>query len=472
MIASMSRGDPAGSDAIADPNRRRLIFGHPRALGILAATELWDRISFHGMQAVLVLFMVDQLLLPGHVERIAGFVAFRAAIESVTGHLSVQALASQIFGLYIGLVSAMPLLGGWLGDRVLGRTHTVALGALLMTAGHFCMAFDQTFLVALILLIFGAGCLRANLSPQIGELYPPDDRRRDAAFQIYASMINLGGFIAPLVSGALAQSFGWHAAFGFAGFGMLIGLIIYLAGRRELPASSVRPARGADARLNGAEWRVVAMLAALIPILATFWVAQSQVWNTYNLWARDHVELRIAGWTMPVVWLQSLDGLAPFVLLPPTLLFWRWQAKRGAEPGGFTKLSIGCLIFAAGTAWLAAAGLVTDASGRTPLIWAVIFHVVSNLGWIYFSPTTTALFVRCAPRSVSGLMIGAVGLAVTLGSVVSGRLGGFYERLDPSQFWLIHAAIAGAGGVIFYLIGKSVGAHFYALSPPMIEAPA
>jgi POT family proton-dependent oligopeptide transporter len=283
-------------------------------------------------------------------------------------------------------------------------------------------------------------------------------------------MINLGGFIAPLATGALAQSFGWHAAFGFAGIGMLIGLVIYLAGRRDLPASSARPASGARARLNAAEWRVVLLLVGLIPIAAMFWVAQSQVWNTYNLWARDHVELRIARWTMPVVWLQSLDGLAPFILLPPTLLFWRWQAQRGTEPGGFTKLAIGCLIFAAGTAWLAAAGLVTDASGRTPLIWAVVFHGVSNLGWIYFAPSTTALFVRCAPRSVNGLMVGAASLAVTLGSLISGRLGGFYESLEPSQFWLIHAAIVGTGGVIFYVVGKALGARYYALPLSMLEA--
>ncbi|HEY7852707.1 MAG TPA: peptide MFS transporter [Caulobacteraceae bacterium] len=450
------------------PAPGRTIFGHPRGLGVLALTELWDRISFHGMQAVLVLFMVDQLLLPGHVEHIAGFAAYRAAVETVTGPLSVQALASQTFGLYIGLVAALPILGGWLGDRVLGRTRTVALGALLMTAGHFCMAFDQTFLLALTLLIFGAGCLRANLSPQIGELYPPEDRRRDVAFQIYASSINLGGFIAPLVTGALAQSYGWHAAFGFAGVGMLIGLIIYLTGRRDLPPSSARAIGGTKARLNPAERRVVALLVGLIPVAALFWVAQSQVWNTYNLWVRDHVELRIGGWTMPVPWLSSLDGLAPFVLLPPTLLFWRWQARRGTEPGGFTKLAIGCLIFAAGTAWLAAAGLVTDASGRTPLIWAVVFHGVSNLGWIYFAPSTTALFVRCAPRSVNGLMIGVASLAVTLGSLISGRLGGLYEHLDPSQFWLIHAALVGAGGVIFFVVGKTVGERFYAAAPPVL----
>jgi POT family proton-dependent oligopeptide transporter len=456
--------------AIAQAPAGRTVFGHPRGLAVLGLTELWDRISFHGMQAVLVLFMVDQLLRPGHVEHIVGFAAFRNVVEHVTGPLSVQALASQIFGLYVGLVAATPILGGYLGDRVLGRTATVTLGALLMTIGHFCMAFDQSFLLALALLILGAGCLRANLSPQVSDLYPPNDRRRDVAFQLYASSINLGGFVAPLVSGALAQTWGWHAAFGFAGFGMLIGLIVYLAGRRDLPAISARAPRGARARLEPAQRRVVALLLLLVPVSALFWVAQSQVWNTYNLWARDHVELAFGAWTMPVVWLQSLDGLAPFVLLPPTLMFWRWQADRGAEPGGFNKLAIGCLIFAAGTAWLAAAGLVLDASGRTPLLWAVVFHVISNLGWLYFAPSATALFTRCAPRSVNGLMIGMLSLSVTLGSLVSGRLGGLYESLDPAAFWILHAAVVGVGGVLFWIIGKSLGARYFSAAPIVAAA--
>ena len=442
------------------PPQGRTVFGHPRGLAVLGLTELWDRISFHGMQAVLVLFMVDQLLRPGHVEHIIGFAPIRAALEGVTGRLSNQALASQIFGLYVGLVAATPMLGGYLGDRVLGRARTVILGGLLMTAGHVCMAFDPSFLLALALLILGAGCLRANLSPQIGELYPPDDRRRDTAFQLYASMINLGAFIAPLVSGALAQAWGWHARFGFAGFGMLIGLLVYVGGRRDLPAADARAPRGEEVRLDSAQRRMVLLLLLLVPVASMFWVAQSQVWNTYNLWARDHIELDIGGWTMPVVWLQSLDVLAPFALLPPVLLFWAWQARRGAEPGSFAKMAIGCAIFAAGTAWLAGAGLVLDAHGRTPLWWAVAFHVSSNLGWLYFVPSCTALFVRIAPRSVSGLMIGVLSLSVTLGSFISGRLGGLYETLDPARFWLIHAAVVASGGALFYLIGKNVRGRY------------
>jgi POT family proton-dependent oligopeptide transporter len=197
-----------------------------------------------------------------------------------------------------------------------------------------------------------------------------------------------------------------------------------------------------------------------VPIAALFWVAQSQVWNTYNLWVRDHIELRVGGFTMPVPWLQALDGLAPFICLPPMLLFWRWQAMRGREPNEFTKAAIGCFIFAVSTAWLGAAQLVTDAHGRTPLLWAVAFHFASNFGWLYFAPTMTALFSRAAPKSVNATMMGVYLLSVFLGSVVSGRLGGLYERMPASQFWLLHASLVGLGGVILLAIGARFSRAF------------
>jgi POT family proton-dependent oligopeptide transporter len=443
--------------------RSSQLFGHPRALWVLAGTELWDRISFHGMQALLVLYMVGQLLLPGHVEHIAGFAAFRTLIEGVTGPLSTQALATQIFGIYVGLVYFTPVFGGWLGDRVLGRTWAVSLGALSMTAGHFCMAFDSTFLPAMGLLIVGAGLLRGNLSPQMGELYDRGDRRRDAAFQVYGASINFGAFLAPLVTGALGQTYGWHAGFAFAGFGMLLGLMIYLVGGRWV---GLTRARGEDAEkaeippLRPGDGRVIAHLLTLIPISALFWIAQSQVWNTYNLWVRDHVELRFGSWTMPVPWLQSLDGLAPFLLLPPVLLLWRWQARRGREPFEATKIAIGCFIFAASTFWLAAAPLVEDAHGRTPLIWAVVFHLTSNAGWLFFNPTLVALYSRMAPPAVNATLMGANTLSVFLGSVISGRLGGLYETLTASQFWSLHAALVGLGGVLMLLMGSRLRREF------------
>ncbi|MGH6966783.1 MAG: peptide MFS transporter [Phenylobacterium sp.] len=436
-----------------DAHGERQFFGHPRGLVILAGTELWDRISFHGMQALLVLYMVGQLFLPGHIETIVGFKTFRAVIEAATGPLSVQALASQIFGIYVGLVYFTPVLGGVLGDRVLGRSATVTLGALLMTAGHFCMAFDQSFLLAMLLLILGAGCLRGNLMPQVAELYSQEDRRRAVAFQLYGSMINLGAFIAPVVTGALGQAYGWHTGFAFAGFGMLLGLIYYRVGLRWLPPEAPRGPRAVRTKLRPDERRVVALLLLVVPIAALFWVAQSQIWNTYNIWVRDHVDLQIGGFTVQVPWLQALDGLAPFLTLPPFLLLWRWQAARGSEPNEFTKMAIGCFIFGGSVMLLAAGAWITDASGRSPLLLAVAFHFASNVGWLYFAPSANSLFGGAAPRSVTGAMIGVYTTSVFFGSLVSGRLGGLYERLSAAQFWTLHAGVVGLGGVLLLLVG-------------------
>jgi POT family proton-dependent oligopeptide transporter len=436
-----------------DAHGERQFFGHPRGLVILAGTELWDRISFHGMQALLVLYMVGQLFLPGHIETIVGFKTFRAVIEAVTGPLSVQALASQIFGLYVGLVYFTPVLGGVLGDRVLGRSATVTLGALLMTAGHFCMAFDQSFLLAMLLLILGAGCLRGNLMPQVAELYAQEDRRRAVAFQLYGSMINLGAFIAPVATGALGQAYGWHTGFAFAGFGMLLGLIYYRVGLRWLPPETPRGPRAVRAKLRPDERRVVALLLLVVPIAALFWVAQSQIWNTYNIWVRDHVNLQIGGFTVPVPWLQALDGLAPFLTLPPFLLLWRWQAARGSEPNEFTKMAIGCFIFGGSVMLLAAGAWITDASGRSPLLLAVAFHFASNIGWLYFAPSANSLFGGAAPRSLTGAMIGVYTTSVFFGSLVSGRLGGLYERVTAAQFWTLHAGVVAMGGVLLLLVG-------------------
>jgi len=426
------------------------LFGQPRGLWVLAGTELWERISFHGMQALLVLYMVGALLLPGHVEHVAGFAGYRAAVETVTGPLTVQALAAQTFGLYIGLIYFTPVIGGALGDRLLGRRAAVILGAGLMTCGHFALAFDRSFLLALLLLILGAGLLRGNLPAQVKALYADGDRREADAFQIYYVAINVGAFVAPIVTGALAAWYSWHLAFGFAGFGMLTGLILYLVGSRHLPKEQGRAARSpaaAKSPLTPAERRRVGALLALCPFLICFWVAQSQVWNVYNLWVRDNLDLTIGTFQMPIPWLQALDGVSPIIVMPVFLALWRRQAERGSEPGDLTKMAIGCLIFGAATSWLALAPLAAGADGRAPLLWAVAFHISSNIGWLYLTPIAMAFFAAQAPARTRGTLLGVNYLNTFAGSVISGRLGGLYEQVSATQFWLIHAAIVGAGGL-------------------------
>ena len=169
---------------------------------------------------------------------------FRRGVEAVTGPLTTNAFATQTFGIYIALVYATPILGGWIGDRLLSRKLTVSLGALLMTLGHFSLAFDASFLFGLLFLACGAGLLRGNLSPQVKSLYATGDRRQGDALQLYALAVSAGAFIAPLATGTLAAFYGWHVGFAFAGFGMLIGLMIYLLGR-ALDTPPIRPASAA-----------------------------------------------------------------------------------------------------------------------------------------------------------------------------------------------------------------------------------
>lgn len=427
---------------------------------MLAGTELWERISFHGMQALLVLYMVGALLLPGHVEHVAGFPTARGIIEAVTGPLTVKALAAQIFGLYVGLIYFTPVIGGWIGDRVTGRRIAVVAGGALMAAGHFSLAFDRTFLLALLLLILGAGLLRGNLQPQVASLYAEGDRREADAFQLYYVGINVGAFIAPIITGTLATIYGWHFGFGFAGVGMLIGLGVYLAGQHLLPAEERRNVSvGPRTPLTTGERQRIGGLLLVWPLVVCFWIAQSQVWNVYNLWASDHVDMRVAGFTVPVPWLQAIDGLSPVIVMPVFLALWAWQARRGREPDDLAKMAIGCLIFAAGMAWLALSPIVASA-GRVPLPWAIAFHLLSNIGWLYFTPITLALFAARSPPSLRGTMIGVNSAAVFFASTISGRLGGLYETLSPSAFWLLHGAIVGAAGLAIFAAGGALRARF------------
>src|ERR1700720_2453387 len=209
--------------------------GHPRGLGFLFATEMWERFSYYGMRALLVLYMVKYVLQPDIAGQVIGLAALKRGLEALLGPLDIQPFASNIYGLYTGLVYLTPVLGGIIADRVLGHRRTVIIGALLMALGHFMMAFEPLLLFALVFLILGNGAFKPNMSTQVGELYPPGDPRRDRAYSIFYVGINLGAFLAPLVCGTLGLKVGWHYGFAPPGVGMLMGLAIYLAGSSHLP---------------------------------------------------------------------------------------------------------------------------------------------------------------------------------------------------------------------------------------------
>ncbi len=214
-------------------------FGHPRGLWYLAFTEAWERFSYYGMQSLLVLYMVKYLLLPGRIERVMIFDAFRQ-LPLYSG-LDGQPLASAIFGTYTASVYLTPIFGGFLADRLLGRRLTVLLGGLTMAVGHFLMAFETAFLFALLCLVLGCGMFKGNIASQVGSLYRPNDLRRADAFQIYYLGINAGVIASPLIVGTLGELWGWHYGFAAAGVGMLLAIGIYLSGQKYLRASDNNP---------------------------------------------------------------------------------------------------------------------------------------------------------------------------------------------------------------------------------------
>lgn len=444
----------------AAPPLDKRFFGHPLGLGYLAFAEAWERFSYYGMQALLVLYMGQQLFLPGHVEHVAGFAAFRAAIERAYGHLSPAALASVIFGFYAGGVYLTPIAGGFIADRLLGRTLTVTIGAILMALGHFLMAFEQSFLVALTCLLVGVGCFKGNIASQVGELYAPGDLRRADAFQIYLLGINIAVIVSPLICGTLGQKVAWHWGFGAAGVGMLIGLIVYLSGRRWLPADA-RQSRQAHAprpKLARGEGKTVLVLVALLPVMALSALGNQEIFNAYLVWGDAHYDLMFFGQSLPVTWLISFDAFIGTGSIMAAMAFWRWWATKRREPDEITKLWIGGLIAATAPLFLALASAQEAATGhKVGLVWALAFHVANDIGYANIFPVGLALFSRAAPRAIAGSMIGVYYLHLFAANMMVGYLGGLLETMGPTAFWLLHAGLVAAGASVLLLFALAFG---------------
>jgi len=427
--------------------------GQPKGLFYLAFTEAWERFSFYGMTALVVLYMVNQLLLPGHVEHIGGFSGFRAALESLVGPLSTQALASQIFGLYSGFVYFTPLLGGMIADRWIGQRNAVVIGALSMSGGHIAMTFDQSFLLALLLLVVGSGFLKGNISAQVGALYPPEDEaRRTRGFVIFSTGINIGAVVGPLLCGLLAQVYGWHYGFGIAAIFMLLGLATYLYGYRYLPARVARR-KFEGARLTAAERGIVYALIAVMIITIFQSTSYYQLYNVNPIWIQQHVRAEVGSFRVPVPWYQSLNSLFSIVGVPLVFWIWRYQASRRREPGELAKIGIGAWMAAASNLILVAAII---ASGNAPIhpMWPFLYSAILGISFLYYWPTLLALVSRAAPAKVNATLMGLAFMSLFISNNLIGWIGGFYEKMTPAQFWAMHAAIGAMGGLLVVLFGR------------------
>lgn len=437
-----------GNEAV--PEIDRSFLGHPKGLGYLAFTEAWERFSFYGMQALLVLYMVNHLLLPGQVETVAGIEQLRALYGGIEG----QAFASAIFGTYAASVYLTPILGGWLADRVLGKRRTVLLGAITMAAGHFLMAFNVTFLLALLCLILGSGMFKGNIASQVGSLYKPEDLRRADAFQIFYLGINAGVIASPLIVGTLGEKVGWHWGFGAAGVGMLIGLVIYIAGQKYLPKEHFDvPEKTAEPRapMTQRDWTATIALLLLIPVLAVAIVPNNQIFNAYLVWGDRDFALQWGDTTLPTTWLVTLDAIVSVSFLAGVAAFYRWYGKHWREPDELTKIIIGSAFSIGGMACLYMAAASMPEGGKIGLFWPVMFHIVNSIGFAHMLPVSLALFARLAPKQINATVIGLYYLAFFAGNSMVGWVGGWFETMPVTQFWLIHMGFAAASGAVFVL---------------------
>jgi proton-dependent oligopeptide transporter, POT family len=430
------------------------LFGHPRGLTFLFATEMWERFSYYGMRALLVLYMVKLLLLPGHADNVIGLATLRSLFESMTGPLGVQPFSSHIYGLYTGLVYLTPVFGGMLADRVLGQHRTIVLGAATMAIGHFMMAFEPLFLLALTMLILGNGAFKPNMSAQVGGLYAPGDPRRDRAYSIFYVGINLGAFLAPLVCGTLGEQLGWHYGFTAAGIGMTIALAIYLYAMPELPPDELHKAMAAGIEkkpLHRRERRGILALIALFVPTTLFWATYEQQGNTIALWADDHTDraINLIFWhgEIPVTWFQAFNPFMIFAFTPLVVALWAWQAKRSKEPSTVTKMSIGCFgVTLANLIMVAAAWQATG--DEASWLWLLGYFVVITMGELYLSPIGLSLVSKVAPARMVSMLMGLWLATSFVGNLIAGWLGSFWAGMDKTMFFLMIASIAFIAGAV------------------------
>ena len=432
----------------------RRFLGHPRGLGYLAFTELWERFSYYGMASLLVLYMVQELLLPGHAENVIGLGALRGLLESIFGSLSPQAFASQIFGLYSGLVYFTPIVGGWLADRFFGARKMVIFGIGSMTAGHFAMAFEQTFLIALFLLIVGSGALKGNIATQVGHLYPANEEsRRSRGYAIFSAFINMGAFLGPIVSGLLAQTYGWHVGFGFAGLLMLIAIAVYVAGRKDLPKEPTRSGiQKKRQSLSGSERMTLLLMLPAFIFAVLGHAAYFQSVNVGLVWIAENVNLSTGFGEVPVPWFASVDPLVGIMFAPLLIIFWRALAERNTEPNDIQKMGVGLSLMALGMA-VFAFGANAAGEDRTSLMWPLMAYICTGIGFFWYWPVMLSFVSRLAPPSVKSLVMGVSYLSLFVAGLLAGYLGSLYESLSPASFFYLNAAFPAGGAVLALLFG-------------------
>ncbi|HKB80136.1 MAG TPA: peptide MFS transporter [Thermoanaerobaculia bacterium] len=430
------------SNAAVLPHEKQW-FGHPRGLATLFFTEMWERFSYYGMRALLILYMVGSTMQPG-----LGFGEKRAA---------------TIYGTYTFLVYFMGMPGGYIADRWLGHYRAVLIGGIIIALGHFCMAVPGLpfFFTGLGLIVLGTGLLKPNVSTIVGTLYSKDDARRDSGFSLFYMGINLGAFIAPLITGYLGQKINWHWGFAAAGVGMTLGLIQYVAGKKYLVPRSqaetpqtkvIESVEKPKVPFTRGDWARIAAIAILSFFALIFWAGFEQAGSSLNLFADQAVRLKILGFTYPSSWFQSVEPL--FVIIFAPIFAWLWIALGKHEPTSPVKFTLGLILLSASFALvLPAAHAYQQVGHRVSPWWLVGLYFLQMTGELCLSPVGLSMVTKLSPPRVVGLMMGVWFMASALGNYVAGYVAGFLQSSSFSQvFQIAFISIAVSAVVLLVLL--------------------
>ncbi|AOX17011.1 MFS transporter [Kozakia baliensis] len=429
---------------------------HPPGLAVLVLTEGGVAFTLYGIQSLLVLYMENDALLPGHSARIWGMSFFLPFIQSLYNAHSVAASASALMGLFLAAVYATPMLGGLIADYWLGRRRMIILGAATLIAGVFMLAVEPLFLLALFCLLLGFGFLRGLLPAQLGALYQGEDPRRADAFQFFMLGVQMAVIVSPILCSSFADRYGWAAGFLIAGIGVLAGLAVYVLGCHQLPPDPQHMQRSAAnrPRLTPQETRAVLVLLALLPVLAVVSVANTEIFNGYLIWGERHYQLTFLGYEVPVSWLVSMDGLVSTGTTLLIVWFWRIWARSRTVPNEIQKMVLGGGIASVGPIFLALGSWLQPGPHQVNILWGIAFHLVNDIGFSLTYATGMALFSRAAPRAVNVTIVACYSLHLFLGNLFVGKLAGLLDFLSASSFWLLHAGLSLGATLLLWLFAR------------------
>jgi proton-dependent oligopeptide transporter, POT family len=412
-----------------NPDRRRKtdkeFLGHPSGLVLLFFVEMWERFSYYGMKALLILYLVDARNCP--VGR-----------------------AATLYGNYTAFAYIAPLLGGYVADRFLGARRSLVWGGVTIALGHFTLAFEQpaTFYLGLVLVITGTGLFKPNVSTMVGELYEPEDMRRDSGFTIFFMGISVGAFLAPLACGYLGQKIGWHYGFAAAGVGMILGLLLYLWGRgRYLPgigygSKALQTSEPETIRASPEERRRI--LAVLLVVLLTipFWGCYEQFGSSLSLFADRHIARTLGQFEIPASWFQSINPVVILVFAPVLAFLWEWLRKRNREPSAPSKMVGGYVLLGTGFVFATWAGFRSEALVLVSPLWFVATDLFRSWGELLLSPVGLSYVTKVSPARYGSRLMACWFVAEGLGNKLAGSIAAYSDVIRAGPFYAIFVGIA------------------------------